>query len=171
MNELQISADHRQIDTLLNILMEEMVVAAFTYAASFTVRLERNRRRERDGRPGVLVLDPKATWWIGEREAWDTFLASLPLRARRIDPQEPALAYRLMLLIGTTITTATLGADGTLTLATEDGEAITIQGTTAIWDESWTLYVPPDVPGHDQWYIECLPDGACFARWPKEPAS
>ena len=76
---------------------------------------------------------------------WNRTIKQLPFRSRRTDPDEPALAYWFMLLMGSTIDHVRITDDGALSMFTNDLEVLTVEGADDVWDESWILRQPPDL--------------------------
>ena len=123
--------------------MQGMSFTSFSHAAGFILQFEHSGF-ETD-RPKVLCLEIKARCYVGSIEDWNRITEQLPFRARPIDPDEPALAYWLMLLMGSTIDHVRINEDGALSMFTSDSEVLTVEGTDDIWDESWILRQPPDL--------------------------
>jgi hypothetical protein len=167
MRKFHKSTDLEQIRHLLHTWIANMVIVGFEYGAGFRLRLEATDTEYTRGHmiPSVAILDLKAPWWIGDREEWEVFLADLPLKSRRGEPDEPGHAYRLMLMVGATIQSVTLAADGSLATATSDGEELYVEGKSDIWEESWLIEAPPDLPESGQWSIVCLSGGELSAQW------
>jgi hypothetical protein len=120
-----------------------MTFTSFSHTAGFTLQFE-YAGFEAD-RPKILCLEIKARAYVGSIEDWNRFMEQLPHRARRTDSDEPALAYWLMLLMGSTIHHVQIDGEGALSLFTSDSEVLTVQGTDGVWEESWVLRQPPDL--------------------------
>ena len=110
----------------------------------------------------MLSLDLRSGVRVGNEDDWKRFISSLPLQARRGEKDEPALAYRLMLLLGATIREVNLLDDGSISIGTTDGETITVQGLEDVWEESWVLEEPREVAGDNAKSITCRSDGKIF---------
>ena len=93
----------------------------------------------------MLCLEIKAKCYVGSIEDWNRIIEQLPFRSRRTDPDEPALAYWFMLLMGSTIDHVRINEDGALSMFTSDSEVLTVEGTDDLWNESWILQQPPDL--------------------------
>jgi hypothetical protein len=161
------SNDSSEIQRVLSMLLDNMVVAAFEYAAGFRIRLERELSEGSPNNllPFHLTLDLRGNWWVGERAEWISLMNGLPLKARRGEPDAPFMAFRLMLMVGATITEVTIATDSSLSLSTSDGEVLHVEGKEAVFEESWLIEAPPDIPGYDQWYVGCGSQGQLFAKW------
>ena len=135
-----------------------MVLVSFEFSAGFRLRFERSQS-DADNKPQVLCLDIKAMSYIGDLEQWKNFVKSLPLEARRSEKDEPAFAYRLLLLIGAKVNTVQLASDGKLGIGTTDDESITVVGTDDVWEESWIVAEPEDVIGENSRFVACDSNG------------
>jgi len=135
-----------------------MVLASFEFSAAFRLRFERFGT-DTDNKPQVLYLDIKAMSYIGDLEQWKDFVESLPMEARRSEKDEPAFAYRLMLLIGAEVNAVVLASDGTLSIGTTDDEPITVVGKDDVWEESWILAEPENVAGENARFVNCDSEG------------
>jgi len=149
------------IKQMLNDLLLGMTLVAMEFSAGFRLRFERPANTS--DKPQVLYLDIKAMTYFGELEQWKNFVQSLPIKARRIENDEPAIAYRLLLMIGSEISGVELGYDGTLTIETTDNESITVVGKDDVWDESWLLVEPEDVAGGNARFVSCDSMGGLLA--------
>ena len=106
------------------------------------------------------MLDIKSKVIFDSKSEWESFISSLPMLNRRGEYDEHALALRLFLSIGASITMAEVIKSGVLLLETSDNETIRVSGTEDVWDDSWSLSVPEDVPqSGPHKYIVCLNDG------------
>ena len=123
--------------------MQGMTFTSFSHAAGFSLQFEYGGFEP--DRPKVLCLEIQARCYIGSIEDWNRFIAQLPLRARRTDSDEPALAYWLMLLMGANIHHVQIDGEGTLSIFTSDSEILTVEGIDDVWEESWILRQPPDL--------------------------
>lgn len=144
--------------SVVNEWLSGTVFAAFGFSGSFRLRFE-SAENENVDKPHVLYLDIKSMVYVGDLKKWKIFVHSLPMNARRGEEDEPALAYRLMLMIGSEIKRADIARDGTLTIDTSDNESITIGGKDEVWDESWILREPEDVAGKHAKFILCDSQG------------
>lgn len=139
-----------------------MIFAAVEFSAGFRLTFERSG--DAADKPQVLYLDTKAMTYIGKLEQWENFVQSLPFKARRTENDEPAIAYRLMLLLGAEVSNVELASDGTLTIETTDGESITVVGRDDVWEESWSLAEPANVAGEESTprFVICDSEGGVF---------
>ena len=135
-----------------------MVLASFEFSAGFRIRFERIGS-EAENKPQVIYLDIKAMSYVGDLDQWKDFVKSLPFEARRTEKDEPAFAYKLMLLIGAEINSVQLACDGTLSIGTTDGEPITVVGKDDVWEESWILAEPEDLSGWSARFVTCDSQG------------
>jgi len=138
-----------------------MALVAFDFSAGFRLRLERSEIDT--DKPQVLYLDVKAMAYIGDLEEWKSFVQSLPMKARRGEEDEPAFAYRLMLLVGAEVRGVGLEHNGTLIIDTADNETITVTGKDDVWEESWSLSEPEDVAGENARFVVCDSEGELSA--------
>lgn len=134
-----------------------MILVAFDFSAGFRLRFERPGASDK---PQVLYLEIKSKMLIGNVNKWQEFVQSLPLKARRGELEDPALAYRCMLLVGAEITGVELSGDGSLDIETGDNEAINIKGQDEVWEESWILSEPREVVGNNARFVICDSHGA-----------
>jgi len=134
-----------------------MILVSVSYAAGFTVRLERERADR--GKPSVLHLIIKSSARFGSEEDWKEYLTLLPLEVRRGETVDPGLAYRLMLALGTQIRDIKLLTDGSLKLCTTDHEVIFISGIEDVWEESWALEELKEVTEESPRSIVCNASG------------
>jgi len=138
-----------------------MVLVSFEFSAGFRIRFERPGG-DAENKPQVIYLDIKAMSYIGDLDQWKGFVKSLPMEARRSETDEPAFAYRLMLLIGAEVNVVDLTHEGTLIIGTSDGESIAVVGKDDTWEESWILAEPEDVIGENARFITCNSSGELF---------
>jgi hypothetical protein len=131
-----------------------MVLVSFEFSAGFRLRFERLGSDD-ENKPQVIYLNIKAMSYIGDLDQWNDFVKSLPMEARRSETDEPAFAYRLMLIIGAEVNAVHLASDGTLSIGTNDGESITVVGKDDVWEESWMLAEPEDVAGENARFVAC----------------
>ncbi len=70
MSKPQKSTDLSQIGQILSELLDGMVVAAFEDAAGSRMRFEYQKSNYTKNHtvPGVVTLDLKGNWWIGEHK-------------------------------------------------------------------------------------------------------
>jgi hypothetical protein len=134
-----------------------MELVAVDYSAGFNLRFE--RKNNPIDLPNVLILEIKADAYVGDSASWSGFIKSLPLTSRRGENGEPALAYRLMLLIGSTVTFAKISENSDLIIETSDNEAITIVGNDDVWEESWIVRELGNVNDPKLRFIQCLDNG------------
>ncbi len=136
-------------------------MVAFDYSAGFRLRFE-HTNVEKD-KPNVIHLEIKSGCYFGKDEQWSDFIESLPLKIRRSEKGDPALAYRLMLLIGASVCGVDVREDGNLTIETTDKETLTIQGRDDVWDESWIMSEPKEISGNKAKFIICDSKGNFFS--------
>jgi len=152
-----------KLDNIKSLLSEWLVgtiFASINFAVGFTIRLERTETS--DKKPNVLNLDIRSTARFGNEGEWKHFIDSLPFKTRRGEIDEPALAYRLMLLLGAMISEVELKGDGSISISTTDGETFTVLGIEDVWEESWVLTEPRDVAGEQARSIICSSEGSVF---------
>lgn len=149
--------EFKNIKDLINDWLVGMIVASFSFSAGFVIRLEREKIS--DGKPNVLYLDIKAVARSGDLVSWERLVASLPYKARRGEDDEPALAYMIMLMIGSEVTAADLSNDGILSISTTDDETLYISGVDDVWDESWVLRENSELGGENPRTIICSANG------------
>ena len=134
-----------------------MIVASFNFSAGFIIRLE--RETPIPNHPNVLYLEFKSRAIFGDSESWSKFVDSLPLSARRGEPDEPAIAYMIMMMLGARITSVNLAEDGTLSIGTTDGDTLHLSGVEDIWDESWIISVKTELNEVGEKEICCDSEG------------
>lgn len=146
-----------RLDVTLEQWLLGMEIVAFDFHAGFRLRLE--RAEERSGCPQVLYLEVKARMLFDEEGKWDQFVALLPIKARRGEADEPALAYRLMLVMGAKVAGSDLLECGDLIISTSDNEKLIVKGTDDVWDDSWVLLEPDDLLGGGGRLLACDSQG------------
>lgn len=134
-----------------------MVVASFNFSAGFILRFE--REEPRSNHPNVIYLEFKSQAIFGSSENWSKFLRSLPLSPRRGEPDEPAIAYMIMMMLGAKISSVNLSEDGTLSIGTTDGDTLHLRGIEDVWDESWILSVKSELTETSDEEICCDSEG------------
>jgi hypothetical protein len=151
--------EFKNVKDLINDWLLGMIIASFSFSAGFVIRLEREKIS--DEKPNVLYLDIKAAARSGDKASWEKLVASLPYKARRGEVDEPALAYMIMLLVGSEITSVDLDDDGSISISigTTDGETLYISGVDDVWDESWVLSEASEVCGENQRAVICSASG------------
>lgn len=141
-------------------------LSGFEHAGIFSLRLE--HPQVNPTRPAVLRLDVLSSARFGSEDEWSAFWRGLPIAAKRGEPDAPALAYRLQLLVGASITAADIDGNGRLSLAMSDGDILVIDGSLGdpsdLVDTSWVLYPPPGVPSSDGQSIHCGAFGEITVR-------
>jgi len=156
------------IKELVSEWLQGLVFAAFEYSAGFSVRFEQQSTvtRHTTGRfPEVAILDLKGEWWIDERVAWQKLVNTLSQTTGVHLLQEPAQAYCLMLLVGHTIKEVKLSDKSELILVIDTGQTLHVSGHSDIWEESWIIYPPADLPDNHLWSITCDSQGEGLAIW------
>jgi len=146
-----------ELSTLLFDWLTGMILVSVNYAPGFTVRFE--RETSDNGKPDVLHLIIRSSARFGAEEDWKTFLNSLPIKVRRGDIDDPGLAYRLMLGLGSQIQGIDLAPDGTLSLSTTDHEIFVIPGIEDVWEESWVLEELQEIVGDEAKSFVCDASG------------
>lgn len=146
-----------------NLLTEWLVgtvFASIAFDAGFSIRLERSSVS--NDKPNVLILNIRSIARIGDENDWKRFIDSMPLKARRGEEDEPALAYRLMLLLGAEVKGIDLHDDGSISIVTTDGETIVISGVEDVWEESWVLEESKEVTKGAPRAVVCSSGGSIF---------
>lgn len=146
-----------EISTLLFDWLTGMILVSVNYASGFTARFERENS-DKD-KSNVLHLIIRSSARFGAEEDWKTFLNSLPIKVRRGEVDDPGLAYRLMLALGSQVQVVELAPDGTLSLSTTDQEVFVIPGIEDVWEESWALEELQEIAGDDAKSFVCDASG------------
>lgn len=152
-----------KLDNMRELLAEWLVGTVFvsvSFAAGFTLRFERPETSYE--KPNVLYLDIKATARVGDESKWKQFVDSLPFKARRDEIDEPALAYRLMLLLGSTVSDIELKDDSSIYITTTDHETLVVMGVEDVWEESWALAESKEIAGENARSIICTSHGDVY---------
>lgn len=146
-----------EIKHLLTEWLVGTVFASITFAAGFTIRLE--RVLVSSGKPSILMLNIRSVARVGDEAEWKRFIDSMPLEARRGEEDEPALAYRFMLLLGAEINDIELHDDGSISIFTTDKEAVVVTGKEDVWEESWVVEESREIASDNPRSIVCRSDG------------
>lgn len=157
--------------TVAAIVQELLVGASFTsvkYATFFHLELSHGTEKSMNPRlPMVMWLTLISEWWLGDRDSWEKFrrepMTYLPVC--KIE-EEAKRAYALVCLIGSEIEKTQLGKDGMLTISTSAGASLHLSGREDIFEESWIIDVPRDVPNNELWSVVCTDEGELFGRRP-----
>ncbi len=149
--------EFKNVKDLINDWLLGMIIVSFSFSAGFVIRLEREKISGE--KPNVLYLDIKAAARSGDKASWEKLVASLPYKARRGEVDEPALAYMIMLLLGSEITSVDLDDDGSISISTTDGETLYISGVDDVWDESWVLSEASKICGENSRAVICSASG------------
>jgi hypothetical protein len=152
--------DRAAVEAVVNLLCAGKQIAAFSYAAGFTVTLEGGRR---PNVPATAIL-----YWASTVSTARVamFHAVRPVPAIHVDEFVPLIAYELATAIGSTVERLLIADDGTLTLRASDDHIFVIQGVDADVEESWNILPPPDVGPSEEWSVTCDSGGKLFARGP-----
>jgi hypothetical protein len=151
---------------LLKLLLQDSVIATFEYWSEFIVRFQRDERTKHPALkqmfgemriPPLFCLRLRNSWWIGDRQRWETSVLAFPLKgAHPIPPEAPMQAGILLtMLYKTQVSTVITDENLDLRLDLSDGRSITIQSVGGQWPESWFLELPVDDPDRDKWAIVC----------------
>lgn len=146
-----------EIRCLLSEWLVGTIFSTITFAAGFSIRLERSTLK--DYKPNVLKLDIRSAARVGDEYDWKRFIQTLPLKARRGEEEDTALAYRFMLLLGAEIKGVDLLDDGSISIVTTDEETVVISGVENVWEESWALVESRDIVEENPRSIVCGSDG------------
>ena len=169
MSVIRMTKDLGEATTVLRTLVEGATIVAFEYAATqFSIRLEAGKK-EPTGMPQELLLALNSEWWVGSRELFGQEAARIPFHSVRLQSEYLARACALTAAMGSEVARVDLSADGSLELATSDGEVFHISGRETVFDESWLLLAEPGQPNSDDWSVVCDSSGEVYARSPEGP--
>jgi hypothetical protein len=151
---------------LMNLLLQNSILANFEYWSEFILRFQRDERtsppalQKMFGKmriPPLFCLRLRSTWWIGDRQDWEVAVQSFPLKgAYPIPPESPLQAGILLnMLDKCQVSTVALNEKRDLRLDLSDGRSMTIQSVGGQWPESWLLELPVDDPDREKWSIVC----------------
>lgn len=138
-------------------------IVGFEFRGAFQIFLERG---EAAGITRHTIIQPGGgALSVSDGQEWEHFWRSMPLPARRTDPDEPALAYWLMLANDATIVDMRVKADGSMVAETSDQEIILISGVNSFGDVSWSVRnVPPSSP-EKPYLVECNAAGEIWSNF------
>lgn len=124
-----------EIKHLLTEWLIGTVFTSITFTAGFSIRLERSSVS--GDKPSVLILNIRSIARVGGESHWKRFIDSMPLKARRGEKDEPALAYyRFMFLLGAEINDIELSGDRSISIVTTNDETVVVTGVEDVWEES-----------------------------------
>ena len=147
---------YHKANQLLNMVFQGMVLASFEFAAGFKLKFEhvtRHEQKKKKNCPEFLTLEPKADMWFGKYNEWQSFIKSLPLLPKIDEKDNPSLAYRFMILIGSMVEKVSVDLHSTLHIKFLDGDDFFVLGHDSVWEESWVVYIPPDAQGTENFSI------------------
>ena len=163
----QQTSEPEAVAAIIKKLLVDTYLTAMHYAAGFSVEFAREGKPPDPTIPMIVRLTMRSRWWIGKSEEWKVFLQQAPMSYCGGAPDEPMMAYALMCLNGAKIEDVVLHEDSTLTLVTSLHTEIHCSGKDNVFEESWIIDVPLDVPNHALWSVVCSSTRELFGRQPE----
>jgi len=160
------TCDAQQAQQVLQKMLVGTVLTAMHYSAGFSLEYSREGKAPGPFTPMVVRLTLRSAWWMGTQASWQILLSNNPCTALTSDAEEPMRAFALMCLYGTQIIQVHLDSDGTLHLKTAHGAELHLPGQEDVFEESWIVDVPRDVPHNELWSVICTGQGEIFCRYP-----
>jgi len=165
--DIQTSTNTGEVEKVISDLLRGTFVTAHQYAAGFRVELSREGRPPHPFIPMVVWLTLRSSWRVGSENEWQSMLSSAPWPTLDGEVNDPMRAYALAWLAGAEITDMSLTEGGELHLVTARGKDLVLSGTDEVFEESWIVDSPQDVPNSEYWSVVCDNAGLVCARFPR----
>jgi hypothetical protein len=156
------------VNDLVSEWLQGRILAAFEFAAGFRLRIETIGSAElmpTSKFPEIAILDLKSDWGFGSPDLWGSTVERISVTVGTELLEEPTQAFCLMRLIGHMIVEVNVALDAFLSLVFDTGDILFVKPFTNVWDESWLIYPPPDLPGDQMVSILCDAHGVVSAYW------
>lgn len=164
---VQTSTSFQGVERTLRELLTGTFISALQYAAGFRIELARDGKRPAPLIPMVLWLTFRSDWRVGSPSEWSDLISHAPWPPPEGEEHDPMRAYALAWLAGAEVTDVSVCRNGTLHIATSRGKKLVLEGTDDVFEESWIIDVPRDVPNAEYWSVACDSGGSLYARFPR----
>ncbi|MBW2460256.1 MAG: hypothetical protein JRH11_01335 [Deltaproteobacteria bacterium] len=166
-DRVQTSTSVQDAERVLRELLEGTFISALQYAAGFRIEFARQGKPPAPLIPMVVWLTFRSDWRVGSPSEWSDLVSRPPWPPPKGEEHDPMRAYALAWLGGAEVRGVRVSQDGGHHIATSCGKDIVLEGTDDIFEESWIIDVPRDVPNGEYWSVSCDNRGSLYARFPR----
>jgi hypothetical protein len=141
-------------------------LSSFSYAAGFRIEFSRQGTPPTPALPTIVGITLRSDWWIGNPQDWDALLGKALWKVLYGEPHDPMRAFAITWLCGAEVIDVTLKDSSDLIITTNYEKKFYLPGNDEIFEESWIIDIPRDIPNHEYWSVLCTNSGKLFCRYP-----
>jgi len=159
MSASETTSDVQQTRVILQRLLRGASLTGVCYLAGFKIELARSGKPPFPNAPMAMWLTLFSDWFVRDIPSWPKLAGTVRVPGLESEALEPVQSFVLLSLNGAQVMGASLNDAGQLTLEFDKGHSLIVPGEDDVFENSWILDIPRDVPGAEEWSVTCSSHG------------